>query len=172
MKNKADSGFSLPEIMISMMILLLIFGAVTGLLSSGLMSSQYNLSKANSLSVARSTINQIEDIARYANKIDSPTTASGPLHELRLETSDGSVYRIYIKIDDNAKNAIFIDKDSINIKKMANGMIADNGIVFSRDENDATMILIGVTINDASYSGSTDSSSSISSRVKLLNLSS
>lgn len=170
MKNKANAGFTLPEIMIGMMILLLIFGAVTGLLSSGLMSSQYNLSKANSLSVARSTINQIEDIARYANKIDSPTTASGPLHELRLETSDGSVYRIYIKIDDNAKNAIFIDKDSINIKKMANGMIADNGIVFSRDANDATMILIGVTINDASFSGSPNTS--ISSRVRLLNLSS
>lgn len=169
MKNKAACGYTLPEIMIGMLIILLIFGAVTGLLSSGLMSSQYNLSKANSLSVARSTINQIEDIARYANKIDSPTTASDPPHELRLETSDGSVYRIYIKIDDNAKNAIFIDKDSINIKKMANGMVTDNGIVFSRDENDATMILISVTINDASYNGSPDSS--ISSRIKLLNFS-
>ena len=172
MKNKADSGFTLPEIMIGMMILLLIFGAVTGFLSSGLMSSQYNLSKANSLSVARSTINQIEEVTRYANKIDSPTTASGPLNELRLEASDGSVYHIYIDIDDNAKNAIFIDKGSTNIKKMANGMIADNGIVFSLDTNDATMILIELTVNDASFSGKSDSSSSITSRIKLMNLSS
>ena len=72
MKNKADSGFTLPEIMIGMLIILLIFGAVAGLLSSGLMSSQYNLSKANSLSVARNAVNQIEEYARYANKIDLP----------------------------------------------------------------------------------------------------
>ena len=110
MKNKADSGFTLPEIMIGMMILLLIFGAVTGFLSSGLMSSQYNLSKANSLSVARSTINQIEEVTRYANKIDSPTISSVSGNEMQLETADGHVYEIYIAKDDDAKNAIFIDK--------------------------------------------------------------
>jgi prepilin-type N-terminal cleavage/methylation domain-containing protein len=43
MKNKADAGFTLPEIIIGMMILLLIFGAVTGLLSSGLTASKYNI---------------------------------------------------------------------------------------------------------------------------------
>lgn len=170
MKNKADSGFTLPEIMIGMMILLLIFGAVTGFLSSGLMSSQYNLSKANSLSVARNAVNQIEEYARYANKIDSPTTSSVSGNELQLETSEGSVYRIYIDKDDNAKNTIFIKKDSNIIKKLANGMIADDGIVFSRDTNDPTMIMIELTINDASFSGSPDTS--ITSRIRLLNLSS
>ena len=170
MKNKADSGFSLPEIMIGMMVLLLIFGAVTGFLSSGLKSSQYNLSKANSLSVARSAVNQIEEYARYANKIDSPTTASVSGHELQLETSDAKVYHIYIAKDGNAQNAIFIDENGSNIKKIANGMIADGGIVFSRDTNDITMIMIELTINDASFSGSPDTS--ITSRIRLLNLSS
>ena len=170
MKNKSNSGFTLPEIMIGMMILLLILGAVTSLLSSGVMSSQYNLSKSNSLSVARSTINQIEDIARYANKIDSPTTASVSGNELQLETSDAKVYHIYIAKDGNAQNAIFIDENGSNIKKIANGMIADGGIVFSRDTNDITMIMIELTINDASFSGSPDTS--ITSRIRLLNLSS
>ena len=168
MKNKAACGYTLPEIMIGMLIILLIFGAVAGLLSSGLMSSQYNLSKANSLSVARDAVNQIEEIARYANKIYSPTVST-PGNELQLETSDGSVYKIYIDKDDNEKNAIFIDKDSSNIKKIANGMIADSGIVFSRDANDATMVLIDLTINDVSFSDSPDTN--ITSRVKLLNLS-
>lgn len=170
MKNKANAGFTLPEIIIGMMILLLIFGAVTGLLSSGLTASKYNLSKANSLSAARNAVNQIEEIARYASKIDSPTTSSGSGNELQLETSDGSVYRVYIAKDNNEQNAIFIDKNSSNIKKLANGMIANGGIVFSRDTNDPTMLLIEVTINDASFSGSPNTS--ISSRVKLLNLSS
>ena len=170
MKNKADSGFTLPEIMIGMMILLLIFGAVTGFLSSGLMSSQYNLSKANSLSVARSTINQIEEVTRYANKIDSPTISSVSGNEMQLETADGHVYEIYIAKDDDAKNAIFIDRDSSTIKKLANGMIADGGIVFSRDTTDPTMILIELTINDAAFSDSPNTI--INSRVKLMNLSS
>lgn len=87
-----------------------------------------------------------------------------------METSDGSVYRVYIAKDNNEQNAIFIDKNSSNIKKLANGMIADDGIVFSRDTNDPTMLLIEVTINDASFSGRPNTS--ISSRVKLLNLSS
>lgn len=168
MKNKANAGFTLPELVIGMMILLLIFGSITALLLSGLISSRYNLSKSNSLSVARSAVNQIEEIARYANKIDSPT-ASTSGNELQLETSDGSVYRIYIDKDENEKNAIFIDKDSSNIKKIANGMIAENGIVFSRDVNDATMVLIDLTINDVSFSDSPDTN--ITSRVKLLNLS-
>ncbi len=168
MKNKTNAGFTLPELIIGMMILLLIFGSITGLLLSGLISSRYNLSKSNSLSVARNTVNQIEEIARYANKIDSPTVST-PGNELQLETSDGSVYKIYIDKDDNERNAIFIDKDSSNIKKIANGMIADNGIVFSRDENDATMVLIDLTINDVSFSDSPDTN--ITSRVKLLNLS-
>lgn len=170
MKNKSNSGFTLPEIMIGMMILLLILGAVTSLLSSGVMSSQYNLSKSNSLSVARSTINQIEDIARYANKIDSPTTASVSGNELQLETSDAKVYHIYIAKDGNAQNAIFIDENGSNIKKIANGMIADGGIVFSRDTTDPTMILIELTINDAAFSDSPNTI--INSRVKLMNLSS
>lgn len=168
MKNKADSGYTLPEIMIGMLILILMLGAVTWLLSSGLMSSQYNLSKANSLSVARNAVNQIEEIARYGSKIDLPTTST-PGNQLQLETSDGTVYNIYVAKDDNAKNAIFIDKDSSNIKKIANGMIADNGIVFSRDTNDATMILIDLTINDVAFSDSPNTN--ITSRVKLLNLS-
>ena len=168
MKNKANAGFTLPELVIGMMILLLIFGSITALLFSGLVSSRYNLSKSNSLSVARSAVNQIEEIARYANKIDSPTVSTSG-NELQLETSDGSVYRIYIDKDENEKNAIFIDKDSSNIKKIANGMIADNGIVFSRDANDATMVLIDLTINDVSFSDSPDTN--ITSRVKLLNLS-
>ena len=165
MKNKADSGFTLPEIMIGMMILLLIFGAVTGFLSSGLMSSQYNLSKANSLSVARSTINQIEEVTRYANKIDSPTISSVSSNEMQLETADGHVYEIYIDQDADGKNAVFIDKDSNNIKKLANGMIVDNGIVFSRDTNDPTMILIELTIKDESFSDNPNTS--ITSRIKL-----
>ena len=49
-------------------------------------------------------------------------------------------------------------------------MIADGGIVFSRDTNDITMIMIELTINDASFSGSPDTS--ITSRIRLLNLSS
>ena len=168
MKNKAACGYTLPEIMIGMLIILLIFGAVAGLLSSGLMSSQYNLSKANSLSVARDAVNQIEEIARYGSKIDLPTTST-PSNQLQLETSDGTVYNIYVATDDNAKNAIFIDKNSSNIKKIANGMIADNGIVFSRDTNDATMLLIDLTINDFAFSDSPNTN--ITSRVKLLNLS-
>ena len=170
MKNKANAGFTLPEIIIGMMILLLIFGAVTGFLSSGLMSSQYNLSKANSLSMARSAVNQIEEIARYAKNIDLPTKSDVSGNKLQLETADGSVYSIYVAKDVNAKNAIFIDKGSTNIKKMANGMIADDGIVFSRDTNDPTMILIELTINDAAFSDSPDTI--INSRVKLMNLSS
>ena len=171
MKNKAACGYTLPEIMIGMLILLLIFGAVTGLLSSGLMSSQYNLSKANSLSVARSTINQIEDIARYANKIDSPTTADVSGNELQLEDSDGHVYEIYIGTYDG-KKAVFIDINGVNDKKLASGMVADKGIVFSRDASDNTMILIELTVNDASFGGGPDSSSIITSRIKLMNLSS
>lgn len=169
MKNKANAGFTLPELIIGMMILLLIFGSITALLLSGLISSRYNLSKSNSLSVARSAVNQIEDIARYANKIDSPTVST-PGNELQLENSDGSVYKIYIDKDDNEKNAIFIDKDSSNMKKLANGMVASDGIVFSRDTNDPTMILIELTINDGSFSDSPDTI--ITSRVKLMNLSS
>ena len=168
MKNKSNSGFTLPEIMIGMMILLLILGAVTSLLSSGVMSSQYNLSKSNSLSVARSTINQIEDIARYGSKIDLPTTST-PSNQLQFETSDGTVYNIYVAKDDNAKNSIFIYKDSSNIKKIANGMIADNGIIFSRDVNDPTMLLIDLTINDVAFNDRP--ATNITSRVKLLNLS-
>jgi len=170
MKNKANAGFTLPELIIGMMILLLIFGSITALLLSGLISSRYNLSKSNSLSVARSAVNQIEEIARYANKIDLPTTSGVSGNELQLETSDGSVYKIYIDKDENEKNAIFIDKGISNIKKLANGMIADDGIVFSRDTTDPTMILIELTINDAAFSDSPDTI--INSRVKLMNLSS
>ena len=170
MKNKANAGFTLPEIIIGMMILLLIFGAVTGLFSSGLTAAKYNLSKANSLAVARNVVNQIEEEARYTGKIVSPTTDAGFGPTLQLENSDGSsVYKVYITKDGNAQNAIFINKNG-SIKNLANGMIADDGIVFSRDTNDPTMLLIEVTINDASFSGSPNTS--ISSRVKLLNLSS
>ena len=169
MKNKSNSGFTLPEIMIGMMILLLILGAVTSLLSSGVMSSQYNLSKSNSLSVARSTINQIEDIARYAKNIDLPTKSDVSGNKLQLETADSHVYEIYIDQDADGKNAVFIDKDSNNIKKLANGMIVDNGIVFSRDTNDPTMILIELTIKDESFSDNPNTS--ITSRIKLMNLS-
>lgn len=169
MKNKANAGFTLPELVIGMMILLLIFGSITALLLSGLISSRYNLSKSNSLSVARSAVNQIEEIARYANKIDSPTTSSVSGNELQLETADGHVYEIYVARDTDEKNAIFIDKDNGNIKKLASGMVADDGIVFSRDANDITMILINVTINDVSFNDSPDTN--ITSRVKLLNLS-
>lgn len=168
MKNKANAGFTLPELIIGMMILVLIFVSVMGLLFSGLISSQYNLSKANSLSAARNAINQIEEIARYASKIDSPTISSVSSNELQLENTDGSVYKIYVAKDDNAKNAIFIDKDSSNIKKLANGMIADDGISFSRDANDPTMILIDLTVNDVAFGDSPDTN--ITSRVKLLNL--
>ncbi len=116
MKNKSNSGFTLPEIMIGMMILLLILGAVTSLLSSGVMSSQYNLSKSNSLSVARSTINQIEDIARYAKNIDLPTKSDVSGNKLQLETADAHVYEIYIDKEADGENAIFIDKDGITLK--------------------------------------------------------
>lgn len=170
MKYKANAGFTLPEIIVGMMILLLIFVAVMGILFSGLMSSKYNLSKADSLSVARTAVNQIEEIARYASKIDLPTTSSVSGNEMQLETSDGNIYNIYVAKDENAKNAIFIDKNNINLKTLANGMIADDGILFSRDTNDPTMILIDLTVNSASFSGSPDTT--INSRVKLLNLSS
>ena len=169
MKKKADFGFTLPDIMIGMMIILLMFAAVSGLLSSGLMSSRYNLSKANSLSVARNTINQIEEIARYAKNIDLPTISDGSGNKLQLETADSHVYEIYIDQDADGKNAVFIDKDSNNIKKLANGMIVDNGIVFSRDTNDPTMILIELTIKDESFSDNPNTS--ITSRIKLMNLS-
>ncbi len=49
-------------------------------------------------------------------------------------------------------------------------MISDDGIIFSRDTEDPSMVLIDLTINDASFSGSPDTS--VNSRVKLLNLSS
>lgn len=167
-KNK-NAGFSLPELLIGMLIMLLIFGVIAGVLSTSLQSSHYNLAKANGLASGRNAVNQIEEIARYCSKINAPAL-DGTDGSLEIEAGDGTVYKVYIAKADGGQYAIYIDKNGASYKKMAEGMVKASGISFSRETSDPTTVLIDLTVNDTSYADSPDTH--VKSRIKLLNLSS
>ena len=168
-KRKKNGGFTLVELLVGIAILFFIMAGIAEALSSGYLSSLYNMSNTNSKGKARETVIAIEDNIRYSVvSITSPALgASG--NELDYADSAGNTYKIYVpSTGSNANTVVILKNGTTVVASKAMGLIKPADLVFTRDASDKSMLTIGITLNDLTYQGSP--TVTVTSRIKLMNM--
>ncbi|MHC1758867.1 MAG: PilW family protein [Negativicutes bacterium] len=158
MKILDNRGFSLVELLIGVTMFVILLAGVSGMLTSGIKSSQYDLSVGHILAPGRNAVNIISDRLRYdAVNITSPVISGSGA---QINFSDGT--NTYVIYRNSTARSIVITKngaaDPAN-PTLAAGMVET--LTFTRG-SDARDITITVLFNDKAYTGSPDRTISVS----------
>lgn len=147
MKTKRNNkGFSLPELVIGMAILLIALAAINGLFSAGTSTFKYTMSQEHSQAKGREAFNKIIDVVRYkASSGISPST-EGPI--MTFVDSSTTPISYSIKFDPETKSIIIKEGDTET--KYAEGVA--ESIKFTNEGK--KQFTIELTLNDKEYSGS------------------
>lgn len=153
MKILNSRGFSLVELLIGITMFVILLAGVTGLLTSGIKSSQYDLSVGHILAPGRNAVNIISDRLRYdAVTISAPALSTSGATQISFSTGTDS----YVISRNSTARSIVITKngaaDPTN-PTLAAGMV--EALTFARG-SDVRDITITVQFNDKAYTGSPD----------------
>lgn len=143
-----NRGFTLAELLVGMAILLLIMAGLSGVLSTGIMSMQHNLSLGRISAPARHAVNAIEDSLRY-NAVAITLPAVGGSGS-QLTFSDSSSVEYTISRNSTSRSIVFT-KAGIVESTLASGLV--ESLVFERG-TDKREITIKATFNDKSNANS------------------
>ena len=144
MKNQ--SGFSLIEIIIGITIMLIVIAALSGGLTVGIKTFQYDMAQNQNITSARSLANLIVEELRYATAKDIVISNGNIINYM----VDNQPRKMYIGSGDDAKTLI-VEYNQIITKKVAAKSLQD--ITFEKDNN---KINISLQLNDNSYATSPD----------------
>jgi prepilin-type N-terminal cleavage/methylation domain-containing protein len=170
MNIRSQKGFSLPELLVGMVIFVIIATAVSGVLFAGIKSFQYNFSQGQDLQKARLAINQIADTVRYASNITTPSI--GNTSNQLAFTVAADTYIINVGPTGTYQNAILIFKDGSSTPTtiLAPNMISNSSNISFHYylQNNIKNLDITMTLNDSSYK--TSPNMTLNSKVILPNL--
>lgn len=113
MKTKKEQGYSLIELIIGMMIMVIILGAIYTTLTSALRSHQYNFESAANIQDERTILLKITEEVKNAVQISIPDDTiliykkSGELATSRIEMGTGSDSHTILFTDSSGNTAKF-----------------------------------------------------------------
>jgi prepilin-type N-terminal cleavage/methylation domain-containing protein len=147
--DKKQNGFSLVELLIGMVILVMLLAAMAGVVSVGFKSSQFNLSMGHILAPGRNALNAISDSLRY-----DPVTITLPLtgasgSQFNYTDSTSNTYTI---TRNSSTRSIIMAKNGITTSTLAAGLV--DSITFTRDSSDVRTVIVTIVLNDKAYTGS------------------
>jgi len=153
MKVLDNRGFSLVELLIGMTMFVILLAGVSGVLTSGVKSTQFDMSLGHILAPGRNTVNIISDRVRYdAVTITSPAvSASGT--QINFSDSSSNVY--VISLNSSARSIVITKNGAADPTNptLAAGMVETLTFIRGSDVRD---ISITVKFNDKAYTGSPD----------------
>lgn len=147
-EDKNENGFTLPELLIGVAILLMALAAINGLFSAGTSTFKYTMSQEHSQAKGREAFNKIIDVVRYKpSSVTSPSTEGTSMNFVDSSTTPVS-YSINF---DSTTKSIIINEGGTQTK-YAEGVA--KSIKFTNKGNN--QFTIELTLNDNEYSGSPD----------------
>lgn len=149
-----QKGIFLAELIVGMIVMVIIMGAIFGIMSATSKAYLYNDAQSRNIAAARDILDTVTSEVRYAYKIDVPVFPSG----------SGSNITYYVGTDVNPRHISTITGNSATTSSLVidyNGTIKRTvainnlkSIIFQRDASNTQLLTVSVQLNNNSYSNS------------------
>ena len=145
-----QKGFSLPELIIGMIVMVIIMGAIFGIMHAASRSYLYNSSQSRNIAAARDILDTITNELRYG-KITNLTFPSGQGSEIDyMVDTPRRIYRI--TGTPATTSSLVIEHNSIIQRTLAINNL--QSITFQRDATNTQLLTVSIVLNNHSYTGS------------------
>ena len=156
------SGFSLPELLVSLAVLTLVLAGVFGVLSSSVLSFQHSSDQGANIQIGRQAMNRISQEIRNAVAIQTPaflagTNVSGTTLDYTSPDVSNPNRRIVLGTGADAKNVLILNRDNNAIlETIGQGRVKASSLNFIRSGSDQRVLTVNLVLQSNSFSGSVD----------------
>jgi len=145
-----NRGFTLVELLIGMVILVIILGAIVGVLDASLRSQQHNFEQAANTQDERQIISFISTEIRNATSVSSPNVGSDSTSLSYQKTGDTLNRTISIGTGNDSNTIVITDTSGAIVQRMGVGRV--HTLEFTRDATITRKITVDLTLRNSSRS--------------------